>query len=274
MNRTVRMGENCVHAILTRFNLATPGQESTLRNRMGWLERRFDLFEQYCLPSMAAQTERNFRWIVLFDENTPQAFRDRIDADRRICDFIPHFTGLFPAEGWLQAVREHVIEPSEWLLTTRLDNDDALSLDHVMRLHTAVSGRPPRRGAFNFTRGYILDGGRLYALEHPRNAFFSWLEPFDPDARTASSIAHMKIDQHGPVVQIPGPGAWLQVIHGENVSNKVRGRRVPPEDAASRFPPEILKRMAPAAPAAVIAENVLLTPLRAFRDRILGLQRA
>ena len=31
-----------------------------------------------------------------------------------------------------------------------------------------------------------------------------------------------------PVVQLDGPPAWLQVVHGSNVSNRVRGRIVSP----------------------------------------------
>ncbi len=48
------------HLILTRFNLATPGRESAIRNRPGWLAERFDLFERICLPSVASQTCRDF----------------------------------------------------------------------------------------------------------------------------------------------------------------------------------------------------------------------
>lgn len=270
MSENVSVGKNCVHVILTRFNLATPGKERQLRNRRGWLERRFDLFERYCLPSMAAQSKQNYHWIILFDERTPQAFRDRIEANRQVCAFTPHFTDLFPADGWPRTVREYVPERRGWLLTTRLDNDDALAVDHVARLHAAVSVAPPRRGAFNFTNGYILHGGRLYALAHPRNAFFSWLEPFDEEARTASSIEHMRLDQHGPVKQILGLGAWLQVLHGENVSNKVRGRRVAPTVATGRFPPGILEAIVPVSATAVMCENVSVTPLRALRDWMLN----
>ncbi len=267
------------HVILTRFNLATPGRESDLRNRPGWLARRFEIFERHCLPAVAAQagvdTARDFTWIIFFDKDTPQAFKDRVERCRAVQPFHPYYTGLFPAEGWPNAVREvlgdHV---APWLLTTRLDNDDGLARDYVARLHAAVRGAPRVRGAFNFTHGFVLGEGRLYAHTHPSNAFASWLEPFDAGARTANSIPHMDLAQHGTVTQVGGPGAWLQVIHGENVSNKIRGRRIDPKAALERFPAEVLGPLAPAGAAGIAIENLVLTPLRDLRDRALALRRA
>ena len=267
------------HVILTRFNLATPGRESTFRNQPGWLAGRFELFERYCLPTLAAQTSRDFRWIVYFDEGTPEPFRARIEACRRVAGFHPYFTPLFPGERWGLSARE-VLAAEEraapWLLTTRLDNDDGLAVDFVARVQAAAAGilqgaAGPRRTALNLTNGVVFDGRRAYALAHPSNAFSSLLEPWET-ARTVWEVSHMDLAEAGPVLQVGGPAAWLQVVHGGNVSNKIRGRRVPPAALAGRFPPSI-DLGAPASRAAVAAETLLLSPLRAARDRAAGLVR-
>ena len=43
------------------------------------------LFEQYCLPSIANQTCKEFEWIVLFDSKTPDIFKERIRELQEKC---------------------------------------------------------------------------------------------------------------------------------------------------------------------------------------------
>jgi hypothetical protein len=273
----MQVGTDFVHVILTRFNLATPGRESAIRNQPGWLAGRFELFERYCLPTLAAQkgvSAGGFRWIVYFDDGTPEPFRARIEACRGVADFHPFFTPIFPGEQWgisARAVLAAEGRAAPWLLSTRLDNDDGLAVDFVGRVQAAVAAAPPRRAAFNLTNGYVFDGRRAYAHAHPSNAFASLLEPWET-ARTVSDVQHMDLAAAGPVVQVGGPGGWLQVVHGGNVSNKIRGRRVPPAELAGRFPASI-ELGAGASALGIAAENLLLAPLRGARDRAAGLAR-
>ena len=68
------------HFILTRFNLLlwNKDKEGNKVRTMEWLEHRFALFENYCLPSIKNQTCQEFVWIVLFDSTTPDIFKNRI----------------------------------------------------------------------------------------------------------------------------------------------------------------------------------------------------
>ena len=86
------------HVILTRFNVATPGREAAFRNLPSWLENRFDLFERNCLPTVAGQTSRNFKWLVYFDPATPAAFKAKIESYRALVAFHPLFAGIRPHE--------------------------------------------------------------------------------------------------------------------------------------------------------------------------------
>ena len=74
--------ENYSHFIITRFNLNLYAQDKhdlpTRTDR--WLEHRFEVFERYCLPSVAAQTSGNFTWLCLFDAATPEPYRSRIEV--------------------------------------------------------------------------------------------------------------------------------------------------------------------------------------------------
>jgi hypothetical protein len=216
--------------------------------------------------------------MVFFDEATPPEFRARIERCRRVFPFTAFFTPIFPAEGWPRAVAETFgPAPAPWLLTTRFDSDDALAVDHVARLHKeladrARAGRTAERASWNLTNGFVIEDGRVYHHEHRSNAFASWLEPWD-GARTCMSINHMRMAEHGPIHQIGGPAAWLQVVHGGNVSNKVRGRRIDGARARGRFPDSVLGPLKPASRAEIALENTVLTPLRTARDAAIGLLR-
>ena len=268
----MQAGRDYLHVIQTRFNLATPGRERVLRGKDGWLERRFDLFEQHCLPAIASQTAREFTWVIYFDDQTPENFRERIERCRAVFPFIPYFTGPFGAEGWRQSIHALFPKRPARLVTTRVDNDDGLAIDYVARVQAAVAAMAPTGPmAFNFTNGFILQGGRVYAHSHPCNAFFTWFEPDDETTRTALSIRHMDLAEAGPVMQIGDAGAWLQVVHEINVSNKVRGRRVLADEALDRFPASVLGPLQPVSPVAVHLENLLVGPLRVLRDLLLGI---
>ncbi|MDB5661569.1 MAG: hypothetical protein JWS10_4184 [Cypionkella sp.] len=264
------------HVLMTRFNLATPGREASIRNKPDWLTSRFDLFEQFCLPSVGAQTSRAFTWIVYFDKDTPETFKTRVRELQKQVAFEAYYTGLFPASGWPQSLREVLGVLPPVVLTSRLDNDDALANDYMERTLQAAQGRKPDpRIGIVITNGFIRSTSRAYTISHSCNAFTSWLERTEnPNTlMTAMGIAHMDAEASGPLVQVPGEGGWLQVVHGGNVSNKVRGQRIAPDRLATRFHPGALARLEAASPGQIALENSILTPLRDGRDRLMGLAR-
>lgn len=272
------MGASTIeHVILTRFNLATPGREEEIRNRPGWLSRRFELFERFCLPSIAAQTCQDFTWIIYFDKDTPQEFKDRIAELQTQFPFVPYFTGLFPADGWRNSVREILGQRGkapDWLISTRLDNDDALASRYVARIQDAAQAESgPGATAFNITHGCVMTPDRIYDLPHRSNPFFSLLEPYGAEIKTAFAIQHMTLAEHAQVVQIDGPPGWLQIIHGDNVSNKIRGTLIRPEDARAEFFEGAIDGIPAPHPLTLWTENGLKAPLRRLRDRLAAARR-
>ena len=84
---------------MTRFNLpifqAKVGGASSKSCDKSYLQYRFELFEKYCMPSIINQTSQNFKWIVLFDANTPQEFKDRVwNLHANYQNLIPCFLNL------------------------------------------------------------------------------------------------------------------------------------------------------------------------------------
>ena len=83
----------------------------------------------------------------------------------------------------------------------------------------------------------------------------------------------MRIAESGAVFQIDGAPAWMQVIHETNVSNRIRGRRMDPQDIAGMFPAQILEALSTVTPAALAVDHTILSQLRLARDGLAGLLR-
>ena len=138
------------HAIITRFNVRY--RETAHKEAKGvnaaWLAERFDLFESYCLPTVLAQTCQEFVWFIYFDSATPPEFVERAQRARSGRDNIRLIFCDIYDQGLLERdLRGELVPEPEWLLTTRLDNDDGLRRDFVKRLHETllrIEGRTPK----------------------------------------------------------------------------------------------------------------------------------
>ncbi len=70
------------HFVITRFNLpifpTRTNGEKVKNCDVDFLNKRLDIFETYCMPSLKNQTNQNFQWLVLFDVNTPDVIKKRL----------------------------------------------------------------------------------------------------------------------------------------------------------------------------------------------------
>jgi hypothetical protein len=228
------LGSGVDHVLLTRFNLPSAGREGQVRAQEGWLRNRVDLFERFCLPSVTAQTSGNVRWIVYFDPQSPPWLRDRIPRLADEGGFVPIFRATVNHDELVEDLTKVVGRPQGRLMTTNLDNDDGLAVDFAERLQLQAH-IPADRTAIYFSRGLILAGKDLYSRTDRRNAFCSVVESWEKPA-TCWADWHNLLGKSMPVMEIAGPPAWLQVVHGGNVSNRVRGRLVSSLIHAGDFP--------------------------------------
>ncbi|GAA1953976.1 glycosyltransferase [Microbacterium deminutum] len=261
MNMTVAID----HVILTRFNLPTPGPESIVRAKEGWLRNRVELFERHTVPTMRAQTVRDFTWIIYFDPESPTWLRDRLRPLVEEGLFTPIYRETATWEDVVTDSRDITGEIRDLLLTTNLDNDDAVAVDFVERLQRLARAGNGRRAIY-LANGLVCVDDRAYLRRDPANAFCSVSEPWD-GAVTAWRDWHILLHKHMPVVSIDGPPAWLQIVHGGNVSNRLRGRRVDPTMYQSLFAGQ-LDAMAVPKPRELLVDAVTLRPLREGRELV------
>jgi hypothetical protein len=222
------------HVILTRFNLPSAGAESVIRARHGWLTERIELFESYCLPSVRAQTNPGFTWIIYFDPESPEWLRDRVSAHAAAGHYVPIYRTQVSRTELVGDISAQFDVKSNELLTTNLDNDDGLASDFIERLHAAP--RPGGSTAYYLTNGLIKNSGGVYLNHDRHNAFASMRESWEAPI-TCWADWHNRLSRHVPVIEIGGAPGWLQVLHGSNVSNRTKGRLVSPTTYRNLFAP-------------------------------------
>lgn len=195
-----------------------------------WLEHRFALFERYCMPSIKSQTCKDFVWIVLFDSTTPDRFKDKIaDYQKECSQFVPVFVepdnGRYFAKIFQEEVRRRLPEGGNLrILTTYLDNDDALNLKMVEDLQSRIESLP--NGSFIFYMdGYqfFTDDQYLMRIKYNKNHFVSVIEEGEKvKVKTIYGYgSHYYIDKiKGVRIEyVPNEPMWCQVVHDKNMGN-------------------------------------------------------
>lgn len=249
------------HVLLTRFNLPSRGPESLVRARPGWLATRADLFDRYCVPSVLAQGNRNFSWIIYFDPESPEWLRERISRYEEDNVFKPVFRVSVNQEELLADIRLVVDRERSALVTTNLDNDDGLATDFIDRVQSVSTTH--ERTAIYLHDGLVGSSRGVYLRRDRRNAFCSVRESWT-DPVTCWANWHNLLGESMPVIEVGGDPAWLQVVHGSNVSNRIRGKLVAPEPYSERFG-DLLADFAVPSHRDLVADHLVAHPWRTIR---------
>lgn len=220
------------HFLLTRFNLKKSDwqQDKNCQKVLDekWLKNRIGLFTKYCLPSVLGQTRRDFKWLIFFQE-APEPEIRKLLKKLEVHDFIePVFVNGFEEfqKNLPLYIAKRMTAGSVGLLTTRLDNDDALHKDFIRWVQDATIPQG-RDTVLHFPKGLFLDLGdqkRLGASTYPLNQFISLKEAFREDAPlTALGRAHDSWGETLHIQALPHTDAWLQITHSHNMINRFKG---------------------------------------------------
>ncbi|MBW8730933.1 MAG: hypothetical protein JF622_08095 [Terrabacter sp.] len=228
------------HYLLTRFSAVfsadVPAQEEWLRYRLGF-------FVDACWSSVRSQQGADFTWLVLFDDRCSDDFRADVEALAE-----GTFTPVWSHERWAPSIfgraiaeRSPVAAAQPWLLTTRLDSDDAIARDFMAAAQHEFA---PIEGLFvDFPRGIQIDrSGATYRYDQLSSPFLTLVERRRPDSlpSTVYAAQHARARQWGPVREVSAPPMWAQVIHGSNLLNLTAGTRVSPRVVNERFDLELV----------------------------------
>ncbi|MFQ7503733.1 MAG: glycosyltransferase [Alistipes finegoldii] len=114
--------------------------------------------------------------------------------------------------------------PPQLLITTNLDNDDALAADAVELLQREIRFSSGKR-IYSLLYGYQYFTDRRFALKmrYTNNHFLTLAEPFDAHTETIISYRHTKAIRQLPTTYLStARGKWLEIVHEDNVSNDFR----------------------------------------------------
>ncbi len=228
------MKTGCKHLLLTRFNI-TLGPEWQCNNPIvknvdvradiDYLERRFDIFERFTFPSVSTQTIKDFTWLVLFHEDTPQQFKDRISA---LHSQMPDFVPLYLDDEESLRVKEYISDylrryDADWFLTSRTDNDDVLHKDYIRSLQEFAEARADS-GFISYPSGlqYSVVSKTACRLHYIDNHFISLLSPGEDGQKTVLSYSHDFLPKEikMSIIETPSP-MWIEMIHPTNLANRI-----------------------------------------------------
>jgi hypothetical protein len=122
-----------------------------------------------------------------------------------------------------QSVAATGLVSTPYLITTRLDNDDAIGKDHLRLVQGAFKQQDREFLLFPF--GLQSYRGRLYNCYWKSNPFLSLVERTKGNSSftTVMCVEHNRVRTAGKVHEIISTPQWLQVIHGANLLNTLRG---------------------------------------------------
>jgi len=215
------------HFILTRFNIGLYAKSQ--KTRWGehidpdkWMDSRMVLWEKYCVPSIYAQTNQNFTWIVVFDPQTPQKYLDRATA------LLHPKHRIVLGHNFRQAAKKSIGKvEKERLITSRCDNDDSINREYVERIQAKFK-RSGKTGLLVFPCGWIWNPEKvkLYHSRYLKNPFVTLVEKPQSKVHTVLAHRHTAIGDMFKVHLLEGGHQWLQIIHGENLANYCHGDQV------------------------------------------------
>ncbi len=229
------------HFLITQFNLRNfwTTEVKDIERWINWTKDRIKLFEKYCLPSVLNQRNQNFSWVIFMDRATPAKMVDELKALSGNSSLIQWcFMDGYDdfKENYLNIIRQKINPNTKWIITTNLDNDDALHKDAIQSIQENFV--PIQDHLISLANGFCLDVrfNTLSQYFYPRSPFLSLIEKADSDLKGIHHTSHTKWEKlklhfipefirrlrhkkNEHVTYILNCPLWIQVVHGQNVSN-------------------------------------------------------
>jgi len=218
------------HFIITQFNLRLWNKDKLNRPTYTdeWLEKRFILFEKNCLPSFINQINKNFIWICLFDERTPEKYLDKIDTYKKeMPQLQTYFLNKEETADWLGYTKNRIgtflSEEDEYIVTTNVDNDDAIHCSMIQKIRDMINENPQEiLYSFNLGYQYFSKPGVILKMKYPHNHFLTLTEKNTPAFNTIKACGHAKARKIYKTLDIKGEPYWIEFVHDNNVNNDLR----------------------------------------------------
>lgn len=193
------------------------------------MELRFRHFETLTLPSIAAQTDPDFTFLIVVGDSLPAPYRERLAELTRP---VPQARVVAKAPlrhrpAMQEAIKEALGADDTASIQFRLDDDDAVAVDFVRGLRWFVRRSEPLRKrwscmAIEYNSGFSVRlSARGIAAEQVQAPFWSCGQAvlFPPGHRkTVMTFAHHRLHHRMPMLIHPAPLMYLRAKHDDNDS--------------------------------------------------------
>jgi hypothetical protein len=218
------------HFLITRFNVPIASWDrdkagiSTLDTK--WLEHRIALFNTFCVPSIAGQTGKDFKWLIYCDSATDKRYVQQIMESITL---IPHAELRFVKDfDVLKTDLKQLIAQgaSDYVITSRVDNDDALGRNYIKTIQSSFSAEDLT--VINLCGGVLYDLPDHILTVLPDMRFNHFGSLIEKRKNTGEFLTVMGFSHHDPpggikVIDVMTKNAWLKIIHDRNVNSRTIG---------------------------------------------------
>lgn len=222
------------HVVMTRSAYGPAWDEEANR-------RRLEVTKGVTVASMAAQTSKDWTWLVALHRDDPlksarKAAFESADVPVRFVTIASRMTDRAQAavDAYKAPWARILGKRDDVLAMTRLDDDDALAPWFVDRIQRAV-GKPIRRTVLVMPVGYRVWGGRYTLVTHRTNAMQTLvtlpgddLHVYGYKHREARRVAKVR-----PVDLRPG---WVWSRHDDTISGWKTAEKDIPARIRALFP--------------------------------------
>jgi hypothetical protein len=215
------------HFLATRFNVRIGGWDTTKNGETllndSWMDNRFELFENYCFPSVINQSNKNFTWCIYFDLHTAEVYKQRI---KRITESYSNIQIFFiDSIGELKPRLINFIKSSEnddcdYVITSRLDTDDLLHRDYIKVVQNLFE--PSDTTVIDLRSGFkinIEEGGcEIRNFTQYFNPFISLIEKKE-HVETVFNQMHYEWFKAKKIIPYYDLQLWIELVHTKNWVN-------------------------------------------------------
>lgn len=217
------------HFLATRFNVRIGGWDTTKNGEMlldeNWMDNRFELFENYCFPSVLNQSNQNFTWCIYFDLYTNKVYKEKI---KKLTECYPNIR-IFYIDS-ISELKPHLInfiklseiDACDYVITSRLDTDDLLHMNYIKVVQQLF--KPVHNCIIDLRCGYqiSIERGQCEIRNYINtfNPFISFIEKKEC-VETVFNQMHKEWLKTENVIVDSQKKLWIELVHKKNKINSV-----------------------------------------------------
>ena len=192
------------------------------------LSKRFALFERICLPSLVSLiSSPSLSIFVVTDSGLPIAWRERLEDGVKVCPAVTVLTDVNHCR--IASLRPFIQMETQIVLTTRLDDDDALHPDFHRIMMQKYANSQYLGHIVTFSRGFFInfDTGKLIPKKYPFNSCGLTMISDRHETRTIYGGNHSKWKRKRPCLEDKQPEMFVMSVHDYNSSGRRLTRHNP-----------------------------------------------